>query len=200
MHRLTILFLAIILVCAFCIGAAFVLPALQPKSSGPTHITPGNVGITAIQALALIQPIDMQFALNEIKGYQPDPAVNRMNETIHYVGAKNLNDAGAATSWIFGVRNNNVTTIYTYDRNGVAIIPWDAGLPPQDIDFSTVLTPDELIASDRLQRPSINSSLVQTGVGFELIDGNYIITRPQGSSPQRLTFNATTGALISVYD
>ncbi|MFA5221429.1 MAG: hypothetical protein WC391_03985 [Methanoregula sp.] len=200
MRRISILFLAIILVCAFCIGAAFVLPALQPKSSAPAHITPGNVGITAIQPLALIQPIEMQFALNEIKRYQPDPAMNRMNETIHYIGAKNLNDAGAATSWIFGVRNNNVTTIYIYDRNGVAIIPWDAGLPLQDIDFSTVLTPGELITSDRLQIPSINSSLVQTGVVLELMDGNYIITRPQGSSPQILTFNATTGALVSVYD
>jgi hypothetical protein len=142
----------------------------------------------------------MQFAENEVNTYQPYPSVNRTNQTLHYIRATNLNGAGDATSWVFGIREDNMTTIYTYDRNGVVRIPWDAGLPAQEINLSTVLSPSELIASARIQIPVINSSQVQTGVILELMDGDYAITYPLGNSPQTITFNATTGALISVYD
>jgi hypothetical protein len=200
MRRLTILFLAVVLILVFCFGAALVLPTLQPKPAVPANITPKSIGITEIHESALIRPIDMQYAITEIEKYQMDLAVNRTNTTIRYIGAKNLDAAGEATSWIFGVGKDNMTTIYTYDRNGVAEIPWDAGLPEQEIDLSTVLTPRELITSNHIRVPVTNASQEQSGVMLEMMDGSYIVTYPPGSSPHTLTFNATTGALISSYD
>jgi hypothetical protein len=200
MRRLTILLIAIILILGFCIGAALFLPTLQPQPKPPVNVTPKSLGITEIHQSALIQPIDMQFAKNEVNTYQPYPAVNRTNQTLHYIRATNLNGAGDATSWVFGIHENNMTTLYTYDRNGVARIPWDAGLPDQQINLSTVLTPGELITLARIQMPVTDSSQAQTGVILELMDGDYTITYPPGNLPQTITFNATTGALISVHD
>ena len=108
MGRLTILLIAIILILGFCIGAALFLPTLQPQPKPPVNVTPKSLGISEIHQSALIQPIDMQLAENEVKTYQPYPSVNRTNQTLHYIRATNINGAGDATSWVFGIHENEV--------------------------------------------------------------------------------------------
>ena len=199
MRRITVLALAIGLIAIFCLGAAIVLTTIFAPVPEPVNESV-NAGITAVES-ELLYPAGMADAVNRVMDMQPGSGGNTTGPwTIHYIQGKNLDAQGQATSWLFGIRSENTTTIILYDLAGLRIIPMAGALPTDAIDFNRTLSPAELINQTSLAMPKGDIAQTRSGIVIELVAGTYTITWPAGYSPQAISFNATTGALIRSYD
>jgi hypothetical protein len=82
------------------------------------------------------------------------------------------------------------------DRSGWTLIE-TARLPSEEIFLDTVVTPENLLRQNTAAIFTNPSPGVPERRDLELQRGVYTLTITSGSSSRSLTFNATTGALIT---
>ncbi len=74
---------------------------------------------------------------------------------------------------------------------------WNVTLPSEEIILDTIVTPDNLFSQNKAVISGNPSPAIPERWDLELQRGIYTLTITSGSSTRILTFNATTGALIS---
>jgi len=117
--------------------------------------------------------------------------------SVYYIFSRDVDISGNATTWLFGVRKSTGTELLMYDRAGWKIIPWSATLPSKEIILNQVVSPNTLFIKNNDEIFSASSASVQERRDLVLKDGLYTLTITSGSTSRILTFNATTGALIT---
>ncbi len=70
-------------------------------------------------------------------------------------------------------------------------------LPSEKISLDTIVTPENLLKQNRVAIINNPSTGVPERWDLELQSGTYTLTMTSGTSTRSLTFNATTGALIT---
>ena len=177
--------LIILILCSACI--------LQ---SSPDKTSLQNVGLAQVTEESPY--ISFNAARQNLAEYRPDPAnESTAIKTIYYIHGTNLDVSGNASSWIFGVRYTGGTELLAYDRSGWIKIPWNAPPLSQEIDVDKIVSPGSLFSQNSAVILSTSSPANPERRDLELIRGAYTLTITSGSKDRILTFNATTGELIT---
>jgi hypothetical protein len=110
--------------------------------------------------------------------------------------SRDMDESGNATGWIFGVYNGPVTEFLVYDRIGWTTIE-NVTLPQEEFTLDTVVSPNFLFSQNRDMIARNSSPEIPERLDLELQRGYYKVIITSGSTTRTLSFNATTGALIT---
>jgi hypothetical protein len=163
-------------------GAAGTAP--QDSRLPMVPVSSGNVRISYEEATAQLADFRIH-ALNE-----PGNAT-----IVHYMRARDLDESGNATGWIFGVSNDQGARFLIYDRLGWTTM-MNATVPTEAIALDTIVSPAVLFDTNKDLLGGKSSLAIPERRDIELQRGMYELTLTSGSTSRTLTFNATTGALI----
>jgi hypothetical protein len=192
MHKSIPIIFAILALFIFSLCSACV-------SQPPENQTPGpNAGLTQITL-----PVDSsRISFGEAQQNLREYGSGSMNETddgktVYYMLSRDLDESGKATSWIFGITSKSGAEFLVYDKTGFISIPWNATIASEKINMDTIVSPDSLFIQNKAVISSSPSTTIPERMDLELQRGIYTLTITSGSSTRSLTFNATTGALIT---
>jgi len=174
--------LIILILCSACTF----LPSGEKQEGGLTQVT---IPVETSR----ISFAEAQQKLNEY-------SVDSINETadgktIYYIVAKDVDESGNATSWVFGINQGAGAKLLVYDRTGWTVFPWSTRIP-EKIALDQVVSPETLFAGNKAAITGPSQTIAERR-DLELQQGVYTLTIYSGSTNRILTFNATTGALIT---
>ena len=157
---------------------------------------PVNNGLSQITT----QEISNYISFEEVKQkFEDYSSINGSAEKlpIYYIFSRDLDISGNALTWLFGVRQTTGTEVLMYDRAGWKIIPWNATLPSEEIILNQVVSPNTLFIKNKDVIFGASSHSIQERRDLELKQGVYTLTITTENTSRILTFNATSGALIT---
>lgn len=168
-----------------CSACTF-LPSEEQKEGGLTQVT---IPVESSR-------ISFGDAQQELDEYRMD-SVNETAEgkTIYSLIAKDVDESGNATSWVFGINQGVGARLLVYDRTGWTVFPWSTVIT-EKIALDQIITPGILFANNKATIIG-SSQKVTERMDLELQQGIYTLTIYSGSTNRILTFNSTTGALIT---
>jgi hypothetical protein len=168
-----------------------------------------NVGLAQITLLPDSTYISFEEAKEELIKYRLyglNKPVNKyrlieLNEslnvkTVYFMRSKDLDDSGNAAGWIFGTYNGSEAEFLVYDRTGWTTIA-NATLPSDEIVLDNVVSPGFLFNKNKEIISRNPSPGIPERRDLELQQGIYKLTITSGNATRILTFNATTGTLIT---
>jgi hypothetical protein len=181
-----ILALVVVILCSACVS---------PPPSNET--SQQNSGLSQINMQADSSPISFEEAQEKLVEYQ----INNVNEPVngkkvYYMRSRDVDGSGNATSWTFGIYNGNETEFLVYDGTGWTTIA-NATLPSEEIVLDKIVSPGHLFSQNKAVLAGNPSPAIPEQRDIELQRGIYKITITSGSASRILTFNASTGALIT---
>ncbi len=125
-------------------------------------------------------------------------SVSPENKRIYYILARDVDDSGNAMSWVFGVNNGMGDRLLIYEKSGWTVFPnSNPTLPSEEILVDRIVSPGNLITSNKAIIAKTLSSTIPDRKDLELQEGIYKLNVYSGNTGKVLTFNATTGALIT---
>jgi ABC-type transport system substrate-binding protein len=185
------------MVLAFTVLLALILCCACASQSSPDQ-TSQNFGFTQITQSADASRISFDEARQKLREYGSDLPNEPGNLTaVYYIHARDVDGSGNATSWIFGVRHGTGSGLVVFDRSGWTTIPWIATLPSEVIDIDSIASPDMVFRQNNAAILGNTTSTASERRDLELQRGIYTLTITSGNSIRILTFNATTGVLIT---
>jgi len=183
----------------FAILALFVLSLCSACVTQPpgNQTSQQNTGLSQIN----IQENNSLISFEEAKAKLVEYRLNDLNEpvnskTVYYMRSKEADGTGNATGWIFGVYSGGEAEFLVYDRTGWTTIA-NATLPSEEIVLDSVVSPGSLFSQKKAVISGNPSLAIPERQDIELQRGIYKITITSGSTTKILSFNATTGALIT---
>jgi hypothetical protein len=175
--------LSVLILCSACV-----------TQSSPNQTSQQNGGLSQITLQADNSLISFEEAKAELVKYKLNEPAHA--KSVYYMRSRDVDGSGNATGWIFGVYNEYKAVFLVYDRTGWTTIA-NATLPSEEIVLDSVVSPDFLFKKNK-EMISINPSpAIPERRDIELQQGIYKLTITSGSTSRTLTFNATTGALIT---
>ena len=185
-----ILGLLSLILCSACVSQP---PANQKPANQTTQQSGGLVQVSEGSS-----SISFDEAQQNLMEYRPDPTDESTGiNTIYYIHGTNVDVSGNASSWIFGVRHSGGTALLSYDRGGWIQIPWNVSLTTEEIDVERIISPGSLFGKNNAVIFSNPSQANTERRDLDLLRGIYTLTITSGSKDRILTFNATTGVLIT---
>jgi len=192
-----LLVVAAVLIVVLCFWGAWIFTPAEQNQKAVNKSSAIHVGFVQIAETSSPQEsFTLEDAVSAVTGDPDQVNGSSKNLPIYYIRGENVDAAGRAKRWIFGVNEGRNTSLLVYDSTGVARIPWEKeGLPDQKINIAGILSPADImsIAESGNQTPAGNPEL-------EISGGTYTVTEPAGSHPREYIINATTGALITTHD
>lgn len=185
------LLVPLLLFCILCGCSA--PPAQSPEQ---TVLPPVDTGITDITTAAGLPFFNLSAALEDLTVYDSVTKMNVSERKIYHLKGVEVNEQGEAQIWVLGITRDSAKELMIYSDRDWRVVEWQGVLPAQEVDFSSVLTPDELYAQ---QSSLIKESLQEhntTVSNLDLSDQIYTVTVTQGGSISVLTFDARTGELL----
>jgi len=181
-----ILALVVVILCSACV------------STHPSNETSRqNTGLSQIDMQADSSPISFEEAKEKLVEYQINNLIEPVNgKTVYYMRSREVDGSGNATSWTFGIYNGNETEFLVYDRTGWSTIA-NATLPSEEIVLDKIVSPGRLFSQNKAVLAGNPSLAIPEQRDIELQRGIYKITITSGNAGRIITFNATTGALIT---
>jgi hypothetical protein len=191
MHKSIPIIFAIFALFVFSLCSACVT---QPQENQTSQ---QNTGLSQINIQEDNSPISFEEAKAKLVEYR----LNDLNEpvntnSVYYMRSRDVDGSGNATGWIFGVYNGNQSEFLVYDRTGWTTIA-NATLTSEEIVLDNVVSPGSLFSQNKAVISGNPSLVIPERRNIELQQGIYKLTITSGSTTRTLTFNATTGALIT---
>jgi hypothetical protein len=163
----------------------------QPVATGERPVVTGGL------SQVVTEEISPYISFEEAKQAFADYAGPSGRLPVYYLLSHDVDSAGNASSWLFGVYQGNGTVLLIYDRTGWKINPWNATLPKEEILLDGVVPPGTLFTRNKNSIIPAASPAVPESRDLVLKEGVYTLTIRSGSTSRILTFNAATGGLTS---
>jgi hypothetical protein len=141
--------------------------------------------------------ISFEEAKEKLVEYQINNLIEPVNgKKVYYLRSRDVDGSGNATGWTFGIYNGNEAEFLVYDRTGWTTIA-NATLPSEEIVLDKIVSPGRLFSQNKAVLAGNPSLAIPEQRDIELQRGIYKITITSGNAGRIITFNATTGALIT---
>jgi hypothetical protein len=176
--------LIILILCSACVSQTI---TNQPSQQ--------NGGLTLTTLKTESSSISFENAYQNLMNYRPDTTNESTANIIYTIYGMNIDRSGNATSWVFGVRHSGGTELLAYDQSGLTRIPWNAPPFSSEIDVDNIVPPNSLFSQNSAIILSNPSPIERQDL--ELSQGTYTLTITSETQERVLTFNATTGKVIS---
>jgi hypothetical protein len=176
---------------AFVLCSACVLPFGDQK--------PQQGGLTQVTVPVETSRISFEEAYQNLKEYRPDSSPESADgKRMYYILAKDVDDSGNAMSWVFGVNYGTGDRLLIYEKSGWTTFPKsNTTLPSTEISVDRIISPGILITSNKAIIAKTLATTIPDRKDLELQDGIYKLNVYSGNTGKILTFNATTGVLIT---
>jgi hypothetical protein len=193
MHKSITIIFAILALFIFSLCSACV-------SEPPANQTSGqNAGLTQINVPSESTRISFETAQQKLKEYRAvsfnESSINK--EKLYYILAKDVDDQGKATSWIFGVNQGAGSRLLIFDTTGWTNINLNnSELPSEEIVIDHIVPPSNVFSENKaaiignapLPTPELRE--------LELKGDIYTLTITSDGTVRTLKFNAISGAMI----
>jgi hypothetical protein len=179
-----ILALIILILCSACVS--------QPSSDKITQQT-GGLGPISEESPYISFDMAYQKLVESGSNSTNEPISTK---SIYYFHGTNVDESGNATTWIFGVHQSDGSELLAYDLSGWKHIPWSAPALSEEINVSTIITPERLLSKNKAVILSKTFPANPQRWNLDLIRGIYSLTIISGSDERILLFNATSGEFI----
>jgi hypothetical protein len=154
-------------------------------------------GLTQVSVPVESPRISFEEAQQKLEGYRTDSINGTAGlNSLYYIVAKDVDESGNATSWVFGINQGGAANLLVYDKTGWTIFPWSSQIR-EKIALDRIVRPDALFARNKATIVTNPSQTIPERRDLEMQDGIYTLTIYSGTSNRVLTFNATSGALIT---
>ena len=156
-------------------------------------------GLTQVTVTAASSRISFEEAYQNLKDYRVDSSsVSPDNKRIYYILARDVDESGNAMSWVFGVNNGMGDRLLIYEKSGWTVFPnSNPTLPSNEILIDSIISPGNLITTNKEIIAKTLASTIPDRKDLELQEGIYKLNVYSGNAGKVLTFNATTGVLIT---
>ena len=156
-------------------------------------------GLTQVTVTAASSRISFEEAYQNLKDYRMDSSiVSAENKRIYYILGRDVDDSGNAMSWVFGVNNGMGDRLLIYEKSGWTVFPNSKStLPSEEILIDRIVSPGNLITTNKAIIAKTLASTIPDRKDIELQEGIYKLNVYSGNAGKVLTFNATTGVLIT---
>ena len=151
-------------------------------------------GLTQVTIPVETSRISFEEAKQKLEEYTINETAD--GKTIYYIIAKNMDESGNATSWVFGINQGKGAKLLVYDKTGFTVFNWSTHIP-EKIALDQIVYPDTLFTRNKALIVTTPSQTGSERRDLELQQGIYTLTIYSGATNRILTFNATTGALIT---
>ena len=119
-------------------------------------------------------------------------------KTMYYFTGLDVDESGNARSWIFGMGNSNGTEMLAYDQNGLDKAPMECTPRCRRNRCRQYrISRHRLFSQNSAVIFGSPSHAIPERRDLELKQGIYTLTITSGNTSRILTFNATTGEMIS---
>jgi hypothetical protein len=156
-------------------------------------------GLTQVTVTAASSRISFEEAYQNLKDYRVDSSsVSPDNKRIYYILARDVDDSGNAMSWVFGVNNGMGDRLLIYEKSGWTVFPNSKStLPSVEILIDRIVSPGNLITTNKAIIAKALATTIPDRKDIELQEGIYKLNVYSGNAGKVLTFNSTTGVLIT---
>lgn len=181
------------LVIIWCVVVAY-LAGTPPPAPATPHLI--NIGLVPSSGPDRSASFGFLSTSKDAAGY-PIDAVNTtsLNEVCYILG-RDVDTGGNATSWIFGIRNENRTYLLLYDWTGWTALPWNEELTGDRIDLEGLVSLGGILTDNQ----NLLAGTSATGRQVEVYNNTYYISVPAGTQSTVYAFNVSTGALIESHE
>jgi hypothetical protein len=176
--------LVVVILCSACV------------SQSPNPVTTSNTGFTQVTDALDSSRISFTETRQNFREFGNSLLGSGNATTVHYILARDVDETGNATSWIFGAKQGTEAGLLVFDRSGWTLIPWNETRSLEVVDLDHI-SPDTLFYQNKALILGNTSPSVSERRDLELKNGIYTVTIVSGSPSRSITFNATTGALIT---
>jgi hypothetical protein len=193
---LTMILLAGLAFCSACTSQPATNQTPQQNLSPKTDV--GLVPLNMSKGSAFVSFEDAIDHLGEpdINTADSNSAATR----ILFIQGGNLDKAGNAQRWVFGINKGVTNDLWVYDPSGWTIITYSGTLPHEEIVPSSLMSPGRLFT---INHEAILGDPLSTSPekrDLDLRNGTYKITVVSGSMSRILIFNATSGEAVDEND
>jgi hypothetical protein len=189
-----ILALLVLILCSAC----FLQSSPANVQPSPDKTSLQNAGLARISVPEESSYISFDQAHQALLAYMPDPTnESPVIKAVYFIHGTNVDEAGNATGWIFGVRHSGGTGMLAYDRSGWKTIPWNASSLSEPIDVDRIVPPGILFSRNKAVILGNPSPAIPERRDLDFAQGIYRVTINSGSPGRTLSFNATTGELVT---
>ena len=187
------------------ISAIFVISALVALVLCSACVLPfgeqkkGDGGLSQVTVTAASSRISFEEAYQNLKDYRIDSSsVSSDNKRIYYILARDVDDSGNAMSWVFGVNSDMGSRLLIYEKSGWTVFPNSKStLPSEEILIDRIVSPGNLITTNKAIIAKALATTIPDRKDIELQEGIYKLNVYSGNAGKVLTFNSTTGVLIT---
>jgi len=137
---------------------------------------------------------EAKASLIEFRLHEMNTPIN--SGSVHYLRIRDVDSSGNAAGWIFGVHNGREAEFLVYDRTGWTTIR-NVTLPDEEFALDSVVSPAVLFKQSTAVVLGDSPRSVPERRDIELQRGLYKLTITSDNTQRTLTFNATTGMLIT---
>lgn len=160
-------------------------PARQPVDRGFVPLIPSDparFSFTEVSELAALYPLE------HLNG--------SVEKDFYYIAGKNVDPAGNAATWIYGMKNATEVFYLVYDVGGWQLVPAADTFPAPAIDTGALYNVSRIFAEngDLVASPSV------TGREIEITANTTRILVREGAETKSYAFDSRTGALIPSHE
>jgi len=186
------------MVLTFSVLLALIMCCACTSQSSPDQTSQNDMGFTQITESADSSRISFNEAWQNLREYGSGLLNEPGNMTaVYYILARDVDASGDATSWIFGVKLGTGSELVVFDQSGWTTIPWNSALPSEVINIDHIASPDMVFKQNNAVIMGNSPPSIPERRDLELQRGVYTLTITSDGVGRILTFNATTGVLIT---
>jgi hypothetical protein len=180
---------------AFC--SACTSQTIADRNQTQTQSPVADVGLVPLTISQGLELVSFDEAINSLEGRNIHSKTSDDNKvTLFFIQGGDLDDAGNARQWIFGINNGKTNELRVYDHNGWTVVPYGGSLPSHEILPDAVIFPGRLFSENRVAILGDTLSPAPQHRDLDLRNGTYRITITSGNSSRILIFNATSGEAV----
>ncbi len=165
----------LLVLCFFCACTSQTPPQTANETALPTTAQAGNGGLTQINTVSH-PPVSLGYAdmrlRNEMKSY--GDAVGKLH--VYFIEGNDIDAAGNAASWVFGVGSSPDNTMIEFDGNTWTTTRYGGSLPSEEIFLTGIVDPAGLFAQNQQAIAAGSPAGSPVTRNLVLSDGVYTLT------------------------
>lgn len=177
-------------VCLLCTACGCLGTSASPPDA------PAGGGITPIDLPEPQEAYTLAEALSELDLLEAEGDLNVTGAAVHQVLGSGVGLDGRAATWALGLRDGDEVRWLTFGLAGWKEISFRAPLPPEEVVLADVVTPEDLLATQKGRISPMMERLGASTVDIGLAEGVYTVTIRSDAGMESLAFRADTGEAV----
>ena len=142
--------------------------------------------------------VPLEAAMANLESANSSGTINISGMTIHFLHGVAVNLDGNASTWVVGIKRYNESSLLMFSlRDGWQQIRWDLAIKEPEIVLQELMMPTDLFRKNHQLIQNASTSSGSSECQLDLLDDRYVVSFNAGGNISTMSFNATTGELVT---